>query len=92
MTVHQASPAATRTYRIDYEDPAGAFGGWFLFVVQDDQGLDDFGPPYALTTHGKTVFKAAVEPRLAEMFGPNRATYEVTLVESVTPAVVDTDF
>jgi len=114
MTTHEVQ-GDYPIYKIDYWDPAGSFGGWFLHVVPSGLtlvyggspptlvGIDtnivaeptydaDTGLPEPLKRSG-LLFREGIVERLKRMFGTDCSVrWKATLVESVTPAVVDIDF
>lgn len=92
------------TVRVDYLDPAGGFGGWFIHTINDvgfvpvsnstDAGalatLMAGSPPGNST---QAALHASIKARLTHLFGTDASvTWTVTLLESVTPAVIDDNF
>lgn len=106
MTTYSFTETQT-TFKVDYEDPAGGFAGWFLHVVHTptpfvgSPTIEFFGighPPYeggaisASEWRTERVRKGIFE-RLERMFGSAGCVkWTATLVQSVTPASIDTDF
>lgn len=94
------------TVKVDYEDVAGGYGGWFLLVVQGDaisadpDGNPGNGAPGASnymapggTSEYRAPFLAAVNSKLDHMLGQGHsAKWTATLVQSVTPASIDDDW
>jgi hypothetical protein len=89
------------TVKVEYVDPAGGFGGWFLHSLHqlDDAGIAANGPtdfPSYSTVAANTTaaeLRRSIQARLERMFGTaNSVTYTATIVQSVTPATIDIDF
>lgn len=89
------------TVKVDYADVAGAYAGWFLLVVQGDN-FDGSSkgspnePQYYPTIHDagagaiRQGFLGQANARLNAMLGVGHcAKWSATIVESVTPAVID---
>lgn len=85
--------------KVTYQDAAGGYGGWFLLNAFFDILTDNDSNPAnglssqaALTASGaqRPAFLALVNSRLNAMLGPGHsAQWDATIVESVTPAVID---
>jgi hypothetical protein len=97
MTKYIEAVAGTQvTVRVDYIDPAGAFGGWFIHSIHH---LDDASPSVptfpknTADSIGAVSLRESINDRLAKMHGcAGCVTYTMTAVQSIKPAVVDTDF
>lgn len=97
-----SSTTATQTFKVEYEDPAGAFGGWFTFVfktglaststpvLDDNDGTNGstFGP-YTNASALNREFNVQVDARIATMHGANSAKWTAQAVRALTPAVFD---
>lgn len=91
----------TLVVKVEYADPAGGFGGWFLHSIHQlsDYGLGggsqtDF-PTYSRSSTNPSAIqlRATITARLEKMFGTAcSVTYTMTIVQGVTPAVIDVDF
>ena len=102
MTVYNSQDASGLIVKITYSDPAGAFGGWFLHVVNGDPNQVDH--PYNQSGASSAVsalnpwngfgerFTKAINQKLYEMLGRAAVQWHATVVNTVTPAVIDDDF
>lgn len=83
-----------RLFKVEYVDPAGSFGGWFVrvFSVQDTDHSTQI-PNYLATNDNPTriAVQAQIEDHLRSLGIFGQVTWVATLLNSVTPAVLDSN-
>lgn len=101
MATYVLNVVAVRV-RIDYADAAGGYAGWFIMNVDIDgtggSGADAYSalnlPVSSLGLRApKDAFRKTVRDKLDHMFGIGcSAVWTGTIIETVTPAVIDDTF
>lgn len=108
MTQYTIDAPDGLTLKIDYLDPVGGFGGWFLLTFPSallagpitegtgDGSATQWGAVLGASPGAnqyQIAFAAAVKQRLVQMFGTDSTVnWKATFLQSITPAVLDADY